>query len=116
MDIVKQFANYSTAVLEAAGILAIILIGTCATACAGYCLFKGINREKLYTDYRHNLVRGILLGLELFVAADLIKTVAIEMTFKSVGALAIIILIRTFLNFTLELEITGRWPWQKQES
>ncbi len=57
--------------------------------------------------------RSILLGLELLVAADIIRTVAVTPTFQSVGVLAIIVVIRTFLSFSLELEITGRWPWQK---
>lgn len=71
--------------------------------------------EKLtvYRSYRQLLGRSILLGLELLVAADIIRTVAVTPTFESVGVLAIIVLIRTFLSFSLELEITGRWPWQK---
>lgn len=67
-----------------------------------------------YRSYRQLLGRSILLGLELLVAADIIRTVAVTPTFESVGVLAIIVLIRTFLSFSLELEITGRWPWQKQ--
>lgn len=55
----------------------------------------------------------ILLGLELLVAADIIRTVAVTPTLKSVAILAGIVLIRTFPSFSLELEITGRWPWQK---
>jgi hypothetical protein len=47
------------------------------------------------------------------VAADIIRTVAVTPTFESVGVLAVIVLIRTFLSFSIELEITGRWPWQK---
>ncbi|MGG5173863.1 DUF1622 domain-containing protein [Pseudarthrobacter sp. J1763] len=66
-----------------------------------------------YRLYRQLLGRSILLGLELLVAADIIRTVAVTPTFESVGVLAIIVLIRTFLSFSLELEITGRWPWQK---
>lgn len=66
-----------------------------------------------YRSYRQLLGRSILLGLELLVAADIIRTVAITPTFESVAVLAIIVLIRTFLSFSLELEITGRWPWQK---
>jgi uncharacterized membrane protein len=68
----------------------------------------------MYRSYRQLLGRSILLGLELLVAADIIRTVAVTPTFESVGVLAIIVLIRTFLSFSLELEITGRWPWQKQ--
>ncbi|MET3920057.1 DUF1622 domain-containing protein [Arthrobacter sp. UYEF20] len=68
----------------------------------------------IYRSYRQLLGRSILLGLELLVAADIIRTVAVTPTFESVGVLAMIVLIRTFLSFSLELEITGRWPWQKQ--
>ena len=67
-----------------------------------------------YRSYRQLLGRSILLGLELLVAADIIRSVAITPTFESVGVLAIIVLIRTFLSFSLELEISGRWPWQSQ--
>jgi uncharacterized membrane protein len=70
----------------------------------------------VYRAYRQLLGRSILLGLELLVAADIIRTVAVTPTYESVGVLAIIVLIRTFLSFSLELEITGRWPWQKEPS
>lgn len=66
-----------------------------------------------YRRYRQQLGQSILLGLELLVAADIIRTVAITPTLSSVGVLAGIVLIRTFLSFSLELEISGRWPWQK---
>ena len=67
-----------------------------------------------YTAFRRRLGRAILLGLELLVAADIIRTVAISPTFESVLLLALIVLIRTFLSWSLELEISGRWPWQKE--
>jgi uncharacterized membrane protein len=67
-----------------------------------------------YTAFRRRLGRAILLGLELLVAADIIRTVAISPTFESVLLLALIVLIRTFLSWSLELEISGRWPWQKK--
>ena len=69
-----------------------------------------------YRRFRQQLGRTILLGLELLVAADIIRTVAVTPTLSSVLVLAIIVLIRTFLSFSLELEITGRWPWQKDPS
>ena len=75
---------------------------------------EGAEPMSVYRSYRQLLGRSILLGLELLVAADIIRTVAVTPTFESVGVLAIIVLIRTFLSFSLELEITGRWPWQKQ--
>lgn len=63
--------------------------------------------------YRSNIGRAILLGLELLVAADIINTVAIEPSLQSVLVLAGIVLIRTFLSFSLEVEIEGRWPWNR---
>jgi uncharacterized membrane protein len=67
-----------------------------------------------YREFRQTVGRSILLGLELLVAGDIIRTVAVSPSFVSVGVLAIIVVIRTFLSFTLELELTGRWPWSKR--
>jgi uncharacterized membrane protein len=65
-----------------------------------------------YQLYREGLGRTLLLGLEVLVAADIIRTVAIAPTVRSVGILAMIVLIRTFLSWTLALELERRWPWQ----
>src|SRR5215210_7235345 len=65
-----------------------------------------------YRQYRQRVGRAILLGLELLVAADIIRTVAVTPTFESAGVLGIIVVIRTFLSFSLEVELEGRWPWQ----
>ena len=73
------------------------------------------DRQGTYTRFRRQLGRSILLGLELLVAADIIRTVAITPTLESVLVLGLIVLIRTFLSFSLELEITGRWPWQSRQ-
>lgn len=67
-----------------------------------------------YRNLRSQLGRSILLGLEFLVAADIIRTVAITPDMRSVAVLAGIVAIRTFLSFSLELEITGRWPWQQK--
>ena len=66
-----------------------------------------------YPRYRSDIGRGILLGLELLVGADIISTIAAPLTFESVGLLAVIVAIRTFLSFSLETEIDGCWPWQR---
>ena len=63
--------------------------------------------------YRSDIGRGILLGLELLVGADIISTITAPLTFDSVGLLAAIVGIRTFLSFSLETEIEGCWPWQR---
>ncbi len=75
--------------------------------------FQGGEWRTAYDQYRSNLGRGILLGLELLVGADIISTISSPLTFQSVGLLAAIVMIRTFLSFSLETEIEGCWPWQR---
>ena len=97
-------------VIDAAGVVA-IFVG--AVLAAVFAIGQLVRREgRTYGRFRRFLGRSILLGLELLVAADIIRTVAVTPTFESVGVLALIVLIRTFLSWSLELEITGRWPWQ----
>ncbi len=100
--------------VEAAGIAVIVLGALLATG-----RFLGhLRRTEVpdpYTHYRRDIGRAILLGLEILIAADIIRTVVIHPTFRSVGVLAIIVLIRTFLSWSLQLEIHGRWPWQQPE-
>lgn len=76
--------------------------------------FRACGRQWTMIGRLPYLGRGILFGLEFLVAADIIHTVAVELTFTTVGGLAIIVLIRTFLSFTLEVELTGHWPWQNK--
>src|SRR5262249_57857348 len=66
--------------------------------------------------YKIRIGRSLLLGLEVLVAADIVKTIAHELSFMSLGLLAGLVLIRTFLSWTLVLEIEGRWPWQREPS
>ena len=66
-----------------------------------------------YDSYKISIGKSLLLGLEVLVAADIVKTIAIEVTFASLELLAGLVLIRTFLSWTLVLEIEGRWPWQR---
>lgn len=67
-----------------------------------------------YDHYKIAIGRSLLLGLEVLVAADIVKTIAIELTFSSLGLLAGLVLVRTFLSWTLVLEIEGCWPWQRE--
>jgi uncharacterized membrane protein len=64
-------------------------------------------------EFRQRLGRAIILGLELLVAADILRTVSVEPTLRQVLVLGIIVAIRTFLSFSLEVELKGRWPWQE---
>lgn len=95
-----------------------ILVLGAALATAAF-LYRVIQRwlfAAAYHAYRVDLGRAILLGLELLVIADIIGTVAIEPTFQNLGVLAVIVAIRTLLSFALELEVSGRWPWQRGAS
>lgn len=99
-------------VIDVAGVAAMVTGAIIGTVIAVTSLSQ--KRESVYRDYRRFLGRSILLGLELLVAADIIRTVAITPTLDSVAVLGAIVLIRTFLSFSLELEISGRWPWQSK--
>ena len=100
-------------VIDAAGVAAIVIGTVAATVLAGWRL---LHREPgVYRQFRRFLGRSILLGLELLVAADIIKTVAVMPTLNDIAVLAAIVAIRTFLSWSLELEISGRWPWQKEK-
>ena len=72
-----------------------------------------LSHDKIYKSFRQNLGKVILLGLEFLVAGDIVRTVAGEPTFTSIGILGAIVLIRTFLSITFDMEVEGRWPWQK---
>lgn len=114
MDVESMMEGFGRAV-DVAGVLAIVIGAATATFLAATALLRG-SKDGIYVSYRARLGRSILLGLEFLVAADIIHTVAVSPTFESVGVLALIVLIRTFLSFTLELEITGHWPWQKPDA
>jgi uncharacterized membrane protein len=66
----------------------------------------------VFRSFRNRLGRAIILGLELLVAADILRTISTEPTLQQVVVLGIVVLIRTFLSFSLEIELEGRWPWQ----
>ena len=100
--------------VEAAAIAVIVLGFVIAT---GHLIFKLLQKNsaaETLRNYRRGLGRPLLLSLEFLVAADIVRTVAIDETsFESIGILGLIILARTFLGWALEVELTGRWPWQK---
>lgn len=111
---ISALTQITAAALEIAGIAVIALGALVSTVISlqGYLTRK--MAEQVYSGHRRQLSRAILLGLEFLVAADIIRTVAIEPTFTSVGILAAIVLIRTFLSFSLEVEISGKWPWSQK--
>lgn len=102
--------------VDGVGVAVIVLGVGWALLRYGIGLRPQIERTDAYRATRRSVGRAVLLGLEVLVAGDIIRTVAVSPSFTSVGILAIIVGIRTFLSFTLEMEISSRWPWQQQGS
>jgi uncharacterized membrane protein len=98
---------------EGAGVAVMVAGAVLALVRAGLSWGKKEGRESAVQRFRHGLGQAILLGLELLVAADIIRTVSEEPSLRGVVILGLIVLIRTFLSFTLLVELEGRWPWQR---
>ena len=98
--------------VDAAGV-AVMIGGILLVAGTALVRMRSVAAAANYRTFRQGIGKAILLGLELLVAGDIIRTVAVSPTFRSAGVLAIIIGIRTFLSMSLELEISGRWPWEQ---
>ena len=101
--------------MEGAGLVA-MMAGTLVAAGIAVARFRSHGGAEAYRVFRQTLGRAILLGLELLVAADILRTVTEIPSLEHVLILAIIVLIRTFLSFTLEVELEGRWPWQAHQA
>lgn len=97
----------------------VIIVAAIAFAISTY-LFEALrDRSKIPEYYRLlkvRLSRALLLGLEILVAADIVRTVALEATLQSVMVLGLLVLIRTFLSWALVVEVEGRWPWQPAQT
>ena len=98
--------------IDAAGVVVIVVGAVIAFVASAVRLSR--RESDLYRRFRQQLGQTILLGLELLVAGDIVRTIAASPSLTSVAILAAIVLIRTFLSFSLEVETTGRWPWQKR--
>lgn len=72
-----------------------------------------LGKPGAFESYKHQLGKSLLLGLEFLVAGDVVRTVALEPTLNNVAVLGLLVVIRTFLSWSLAVEIEGRWPWQK---
>ena len=105
-NVVKAFEVAGVAVLAIGSILALVD----ATAA----LRRG-ERRSAYQRARQGVGRSILLGLEVLIIADIIKTITIDPTVESALTLGLIVLVRTFLSFSLEIELTGAFPWRRAQ-
>ncbi len=111
-DEVLQGLEVLVRVLEIAGAGALVLGFVVAT---GYCFFgmRRLGTVPAVERYRQGLGRAVLIGLEILVAATIIKTITLESTVENMSFLAITVAIRTILSWTTVLEMNGRWPWQR---
>ena len=110
----KSTVDAVSKAIDGAGVVVVGIGLLVATGGFLVALRSSSTRAAAYRAYRQAVGKAILLGLEFLVAADIIRTVAVEPTFTSVGVLAIVVVVRTFLSFTLDVELQGRWPWQSR--
>jgi uncharacterized membrane protein len=101
--------------IELVGIAIIVAGAVVATVVFLRRLLKERAFEECFHRYRKAFGKSVLLGLEFLVASDIVSTVAVGLTFKDLGMLGLLVLIRTFLSFSLEVEINGHWPWKGSE-
>ena len=112
MDI-KHTAELIGSGFELAGIIVLVFGSILAFGRYVVTLIRFRDGPAAFRGLRLYVGRSIVLGLELLIAADIIRSVAIDPTFVSVGVLGLIVLVRTFLSWSLEVEINGEWPWQR---
>jgi uncharacterized membrane protein len=109
-----QFIDLASVAIEVLAVVIIVISVVGTTANYVYAKFKPLPEDERYRRFRTGLGRSLLLGLEVLIAADVVRTVALEATFESVIILGLLVVIRTFLSWSLVVEIEGHWPWQKQ--
>jgi len=111
MESYRELVEMTGRALDAVGVLVIVLGAVFASI--RFTPRLGTRGADRYRTYRQDLGRAILLGLEFLIAGDIIRTVGVAPTLENVFILALIVVIRTFLSMALQLEVDGRWPWQR---
>jgi uncharacterized membrane protein len=109
LDMVAEWIGAVGLGIEIFGVL--VIVGGIVYATYGFGRARGTEINDRFRHYKIRLGQSLLLGLEVLVAADIVRTVALEPNFTNLGVLGLLVLIRTFLSWTLELEVEGRWPW-----
>jgi len=110
----KELISIAGYGIESIGVL-VIVIGSVVSSYRFLSHYRSEPDGCAYRIYRRQLGRSIILGLEFLIAGDIIRTVVVADTLTNITILGLIILIRTFLSFTLHLEVEGRWPWQPEK-
>ena len=113
--VLSQFVFTAAIGVEVFGVIIIVFGALWASVKVVFGYLAG-DRASTYHDYRRRLGRCMMLGLELLVAGDIIRTVIVAHTLDDILGLGLIVIIRTVLIFTIHLEVEGRWPWQQQSA
>jgi len=95
------------------GGVAILVVGSLAAFVTAALSYRRIGGLRAYKEARRNVGRAILLGLEFLIIADIVLTITVDPTLASATALGLIVLVRTFLSFSLEIELEGSLPWRR---
>jgi len=111
-ETILYWIEWASLITEVVAVLIIVIAIINALSRYVVRIFLRPGEDDHYQRLKVSLGRALLLGLEILVAADIIRTVALEATLTSVIVLGILVLIRTFLSWALVVEIEGRWPWQ----
>jgi uncharacterized membrane protein len=112
MSTLQDWVEHAATAIELLAVATIVITIAYSTLVYLGRIGRGLADDLTYKGYRHQLARALLLGLELLVAADIIRTVALEPTLMHVVILGLLVLIRTLLSWGLVVEIEERWPWQ----
>ena len=111
---ITKWVEYAATGIELLAVVIIVAVILTGTALYVFRILAQQADVNTYRNYRHQVARALLLGLEILVAADVIRTIALEPTLQNVRILGLLVLIRTFLGWSLVIEIEERWPWQPQ--
>lgn len=113
MDYLNDWIEYAAKFIEIVAVL--IMLGFIVIGTVKWIFLSGKQIGKGYENYRTQLGKALLVSIELLVAADIIRTVVLEASIYNIAALGLLVLIRTFLGWTLSVEVEGHWPWQKKQ-
>jgi uncharacterized membrane protein len=114
-DFRHEWIERTALIIETAAVVVIIAGIVLGTVFAVRSLSRGEPRRQVYHRFKEFVARTLLLGLEILVAGDIVHTVAVETTLESIGVLALLVVVRTFLSWAIIVEIEGRWPWQRPQ-
>jgi uncharacterized membrane protein len=109
---ILEWIDRAALAIEVLAVVIIVAAVAGATLHYLYLAVRGRHKGNIYREYRTSVGKALMLGLEILVAADIVRTVALETTLESIVGLGLLVLVRTFLSWSLSVEIEGRWPWQ----